>query len=432
MAAQSAAGKISAYLKGRYIPFFQTGLLITATLMLTACGSGGAGSTQTAPPNPDGVSGTLTSPPATAGNTLPIVIDAGPGRNEINVGYVSVTLCTPGASGAAPACQTIDHVQLDTGSYGLRLLKSALYSNLNLPSVTSAGGQAIGECATFAIGVNWGSVRLADIYLGGEVAKSVPFQEIGDQPGGASGVPADCSATGAIQDSQLSLGSNGILGVGLLVNDCDTCLTQAVPASYYTCSAAGCTNSTVTAAQVVQNPVARFSQDNNGVLLKLPAVSTAGTAIPVTGSLIFGIGTQTNNAMNGATVYTTDAYGNFITTFNNAKLSFSYIDSGSNAIFFTDTSIPLCTVNTWVYCPPTSPLLLSASNSSASGTPSATVDFNIINLDQLSSNTVAADIGGTSVYGQFAWGLPFFYGRSVFTAISGKKTPAGFGPYYAY
>jgi len=32
----------------------------------------------------------------------------------------------------------------------------------------------------------------------------------------------------------------------------------------------------------------------------------------------------------------------------------------------------------------------------------------------------------------FDWGLPFFYGRQVFTALEGASTPAGNGPYVAY
>jgi hypothetical protein len=32
----------------------------------------------------------------------------------------------------------------------------------------------------------------------------------------------------------------------------------------------------------------------------------------------------------------------------------------------------------------------------------------------------------------FDWGLPFFFGRKVFTAIDSRATPAGIGPYYAF
>ena len=32
----------------------------------------------------------------------------------------------------------------------------------------------------------------------------------------------------------------------------------------------------------------------------------------------------------------------------------------------------------------------------------------------------------------FDFGLPFFFGRNVFTAFDGKSTPGGTGPYSAY
>jgi Protein of unknown function (DUF3443) len=409
--------------------------MIMASLVLLSCGGG------TTTPNPSlsrKVPGTLISPPAATGNVVPIVIDAGPvptTASEINVAYVSVTVCTPGTSGTIAACQTIDHVLVDTGSSGLRLLNFVLYSNLTLPAVaTNPGGQAIGECMTFADGFTWGSVRSADIYLGGEVAPSVPIQVIGDQPGGATAVPTDCSSTGGINENTPELlAANGILGVGLFANDCDVCLWGAVPAAYYTCTSTDCTGSIVTSAQVVQNPVALFPQDNNGVLIKLPAVSAAG-ATSLTGSLIFGIGTQPNNALVTATVYATDSYGNFSTTFNGVTNT-SYIDSGSNALFFNDTFTLCAAPNSWVYCP-TSQQTLNATNF-AFGSNSGVLVTNpiptIANADQLfSNNVVAGNIGGTGQSGQFDWGLPFFFGRPVFTAISGMSTPRGSGPYFAY
>lgn len=383
---------------------------------------------------PNAANGTLISPPllSTPGNSMPIVLDAGPvpGVSQINIPYVSVTVCPPGTLGATLACQTIDHVQLDTGSSGLRLLNSSLYSNLSLPSA-STGGQAIGECVPFAIGVTWGSVVLADIYLGGEVARNVPIQNIGAQPGGVTAVPADCSNTGAIQITQDALGANGVLGVGLFANDCDPCSTQAIPAAYYACTSAGCTNSIVAASQVVQNPIAALQVDNNGVVIQLPAVGPSG-ASALSGTLFFGIGTQTNNALGTAHVYATDAFGTITTTYNGSTYT-SFIDSGSNGLFFNDPTIPLCTPYIW-YCP-ASTLTLGAINTAAIGGGSGSVTFGIVSPYQLSSSAVAANIGGTTVNGYFDWGLPFFFGKTVYTAISGRAAPPGGGtngPYFAY
>jgi hypothetical protein len=399
------------------------GTIFLVTLL--GCGGGGGGS-----------GGNVPTVPTTAGNVIPLVVDAGPvaGSPSINVGYVSVTVCNP-TPGSTDTCQTIDHVMLDTGSYGLRLLNSQFSPSLKLPAVTYSNGDAVGECLQFVIGTIWGSVRRADVYVGGEVARSIPIQDIGDSPAGYSSVPSDCGGAGTVQDTQTTLGANGILGVGSFVNDCDACLTHVLPATYYDCTASSCVNSKVTASQMVKNPVAEFPQDNNGEIITLPAVG-AGGSTGIKGSVTFGIGTQTNNALSG-TVYPTDASGNFTTNYkgtnkfsSGTNMSSSFLDSGSNGFFFNDNTITTC--SGW-YCP-ASTLTLYATNSGATGSPSGVVSFSLVSADNLFSNTsiVAGNIGASGSAGSFDWGLPFFYGRTVFTAISGASTPGGVGPYWAY
>lgn len=115
-------------------------------------------------------------------------------------------------------------------------------------------------------------------------------------------------------------------------------------------------------AQQVQNPVTLFATDNNGVIVELLAVSAPETS--VSGALVFGIGTQSNNGLNGATVYTVDANGNFITTYKGQSYNTSFIDSGSHAIFFLNSSttgIPVCPDTKFYYCPSTT-VNLSAIN----------------------------------------------------------------------
>jgi hypothetical protein len=76
---------------------------------------------------------------------------------------------------------------------------------------------------------------------------------------------------------------------------------------------------------------------------------------------------------------------------------------------------------------------LSAVNTSPVNGASGTVNFTIENFDALAGTVNAASIGGGSFFGgSFDFGLPFFFGRTVFVAISGASTPGGSGPYWAY
>jgi hypothetical protein len=188
----------------------------------------------------------------------------------------------------------------------------------------------------------------------------------------------------------------------------------------------------------VSNPVAFFAADNNGVIIELPTVPAAGAG-PFTGSLVFGIGTESNNGLGTATVYALDPNaGVFTVNYNNQSFVNSFIDSGSNANYFVDGSIPTCvngTVGVGFFCP-TATLSLSASNLGTNNA-SNMVSFSVANAGDLFNgntsavafaNLAAANPDSTS----FDWGLPFFFGRNVYTAISDQNTPGGIGPYFAY
>jgi hypothetical protein len=172
--------------------------------------------------------------------------------------------------------------------------------------------------------------------------------------------------------------------------------------------------------------------DNNGVLIQLPAIA-AGGVVSATGALVFGIGTQTNNALGPAKVMTVDANGNITTVFRGQSYASSFIDSGSNGIFFLDaatTGLPLCSDFTDFYCPAASQAL-TATNRGGNGV-SGDVNFNVGNADAFNASFSAiAEIAGPNA-GGFDWGLGFFFGRSIYTAIEGSSTPGGQGPYFAY
>lgn len=364
------------------------------------------------------------------GNVAPVVIDSGPAGvgGIINVPFVSVTLCTPGTS----TCQTIDHVLLDTGSYGLRIIApGVLNPALALPAVPGPGGNPVGECAQFVSFVLWGSVHLADVKIAGETAASLPVQLAADAA--FAGAPSGCNATPA---TVAALGANGVLGVGLFDRDCGApCTTQANNGTYYECTSISCTGTVMPLASQVANPVATFATDNNGIALTMPAVPQGG-ATTLTGTLTFGIDTQNNNKLGSATVYAADSNGNFTTTYNGNSLASSFLDSGSNGLFFSDSTIAQCSASSGFsgfYCPAAA-LSLSAVNSSAKGA-SGTVSFTIVSPQALDPSIRAAAIGGSVGRGfrtTFDWGMPFFFGRTVFVAISGANTLHGIGPFWAY
>jgi uncharacterized protein DUF3443 len=366
-------------------------------------------------------------------NTAPLVVNAGPIGNYANGLFTTVTICAPGTS----TCQAISGVLVDTGSFGLRILASALTAAQNsaLPVETDADGNSIVECAEFSDGITWGPVVTADVKIGGEQASAIPVQIIGDQQ--FSNVPSGCSSMGAPEDTVQKLMTNGILGIGNFVQDCPACGPGTVdnPGLYYSCASSSCSVTTVAIAQQVANPVASFSTDNNGVVVQLPAATSSEATL--SGTLLFGIGTRGNNALGDAQVLTIDpSTGNFSTTFKNQTYSdTSFLDTGSNGFFFLDSSttgLPACKPANGFYCP-SSQAKLSATNIGTNDVQS-TVSFTIDNATSLFSvngNAVFPTLGGP-LGGLLDWGLPFFYGRSVYVAIFGASTPGGVGPYWAY
>jgi len=396
----------------------------TYTYSLTCTGAGGSAN--------GSVTLAATSLP---NNVAQVFIDNGPAgaSNIINVPFVSVTLCRPGTS----TCQTIDHLLVDTGSYGLRIISpGVLDPALALPPVTGSAGNPVGECAQFFSGYAWGSVHRADVKIAGETAPSLPVQLVSDSAAAFARVPSACSNTGANIGSVAALGANGILGVGLFNQDCGTaCATALAGGPYYECSASACTATAMPLANQVSNPVAAFATDNNGVVLAMPAVA-AGGATTLTGALIFGIDTQSNNSVGSAAIYAANANGNFTTTYKGAVLTSSFLDSGSNGLFFSDSTIPRCASGFIGFYCPAATLSLTAVNASASGATSGTVSFSLQNPLALDTTIRAASVGGTLGRGtrsrSFDWGMPFFFGRTVFVAIDGASTLHGTGPYWAY
>ena len=406
--------------------------------VLLSLGSGCGSSTSGPSPN------TIAVPTE---NVTQVSVDFGlPNIGFVNGVFATVTVCVPGSSD----CQTIDHLLVDTGSSGLRLLGSAL--TLALPAWTDGSGRALAECGQFISGFIWGPLRIADLSIAGEQARGIAIQVID-----ASTYPVPRSCTGLDAGTPEAMGANGVLGVGAFLQDCGAPCAAGLgpnsenPGMYYTCSstvAGGCQPVALPASRQVANPVAHFGQDNNGTILELPAIPADGAPI-VTGALVFGIGTRTNNELGRASLLRLDNYGEFLTRYPKNGSEFAgFIDSGSNAVYFPAGGAPglaTCSDPNYkdFYCP-RSTSSLSAQVRDTYGSAAVSVNFTVANAAALFSNPynvafdnlgcpITAPQSGTSNAGSyFDWGLPFHFGKKVFTAIEGQATPSGMGPFVAF
>jgi len=428
--------------------------LLSLAALLSACGGGSGDSSASA------ASHTFSSSSA---NVVAISVAPGPASADyqtFNIPLVTVTVCEPGGS----TCASIPDVLVDSGSSGLRLVKSVLTgAGITLTPMADPANSSntIAECLPFADGSSWGPVATATVQIGGEsTTAAIPVQVIDDSSTPSPAPPSGCGGSNSSSGSSMSpcadanlyncvnaFDANGILGVGTANQDCGGGCVGSGNADngvYWSCPPSGstgtCSSTDLALADQVANPVASFSTDNNGVIIQLASIPSTG-ATTGSGYLVFGIGTESNNALDGATVLTANEEGNFITEFNGQQLTGSFIDSGSNALYFNDSSLDgsMCGTSggaAQFYCP-ASTTSLTATNQGESGATSD-VSFQVANLNNISNSDFAIDdvagtapaIAGFPTY--FDWGVPFFYGRTIFIAIEGMSAAGTTGPYYAY
>jgi hypothetical protein len=416
-------------------------------LLLAACGGGGSSSSSGSGSNPGGGSTGTTqtiSPPGPP-NVEKIYVDGGPtslSSAAVNTPYVTIQVCVPNTS----TCQTIDHIEVDTGSVGLRIISSVL--TISLPAVVSTGspaGDVLAECLQFADGSSWGSVNTADVTMpiSGEKGSAVNVQVIGAASVGGT-TPSTTICPGQPENTVATFGANGIMGVGPFINDCNsggTCTAGTQAANYYYCpSSTTCAAYSATLAQQLQNPVTLFGTDDNGTIIELPAVAASGAAGP-TGSLVFGINTETNNTLaSSATELQADPNTGYIeASLNGNSYPDSYLDSGSNGIFFSDTSLagdlcPGSQNNMGFYCP-ASTVSESATMISPVTNNQLAAAFSVANADTLFQTnptfTAFSNLGGTiSGTDSVDLGLPFFFGTNIYTGIENPETSSQ--PFFAY
>jgi hypothetical protein len=431
-------------------------VLLIASGFATGCGSSNTTGTS---PNP------TPTPTPTASNVLAISVNGGPEVNQPgggvyqNAAFATATICAPGSTSN---CVTINNLLVDTGSTGLRVFDTEV-SSLNLPAVNASNGSPAYDCVSFGDGTYvWGPVQQADVSLGGETAAKLPIQVISSS---MSNVPSSCSNGGTDdENTALLLGANGLIGVGFEPTDCflagnSVCdATDGLPTppspAYYTCSGNTCSPAFIAQANQVTNPVALFAKDHNGVIVELPSAS--GPAATLSGSLIFGIGTESNNQLPSSATVITLACDAFTTVFqgqsfgitdaNSCAGPYSAIDSGVNAVYFPNVAnLPACPSQTSVgdlsglYCPTTTQNF-SAMVEGEDGK-SKSASFSVANAENLYTNeATAADavlpgLAGVNPSGSgFDWGLPFFYGVNVYNSIDGQTVPSGTpaAPWWAF
>jgi predicted aspartyl protease len=412
-------------------------------LLLAGCGGGGGGS--------GNVSNAVIGASIPGDNVIALTVDNGPAGAgpQANRLYADVTVCQPGTSN----CQTIDHVLVDTGSTGLRLIAAEVSSSLNLQANTSP---ATLGCQQFLDGsFAWGQVVSADVKLGGKTISNLPIQIMGALA--YQGSSSTCSFGSAITSAigTNGLGAKGILGVGISKEDCGVrldCANNANIGYYYnTCTNGRCTGKTMPLAKQLQNPVYALSADNNGVVVVLPGLPSGTlSASRLTGSMVFGIGTQANNATTGTSAMPLTYNPSYVNTAvsrpgYSASMANSFLDTGSNGLYFGKSpSLPLsvCPAAIAFYCP-TAATQFSATLSGSTGSARTfnfwvdPADGNNANALFFSGNPVLPTLAGpTGDSSQFIWGLPFFYGRTVFIGFENRNSVINgatvTGPFYAF
>jgi hypothetical protein len=422
---------------------------MAAMVGMTACGGGSGSSSSTTPTTP------------AASNSVTLTAGIFPGSNYFNEVFTTVTICAPGTS----TCQAIPNVLVDTGSVGLRIIASALTTlpQTSLGKIQDSTQDQLQECIQYGdTSYSWGPMWVADVEVGGEKASSVAVQVIGGNAGNPTfaNVPSTCIATPVQagtpgtppgnEDTPTTFGANGVLGVGTYAYDCGSGCTN-VPTGgvagndytgypYYICPTGGtCEVVGVPTQYQAVNVVAFFSSsDNNGELITLPSVPAAGAA-SVTGTMTFGVGTQSDNALpSSVTVYALNSNESIPTvTYNGVGYTnFNLLDSGSNTLDIGDSAtlgIPDCSDSPGLYCPASTVTLSNIGLMGYASVGSGTYSLSIANADQVTSanptfgvfSNIAGD-GGTGPSNDYwDFGLPFFYGRTVYVGIGGTALPSG-------
>jgi hypothetical protein len=387
---------------------------------------------------------------AGSGNSSTLVVDGFPcvnggGAGQINVPntpYVSVKICAPAST---TNCQIIDHVSVDTGSSGLRIVASALQSSLQpgpggLPLVTTNGGAStLTECEAYVSSYVYGPVVNADVYVAGKLVSGTSMQVLGATNYTA---PASCSQQGGTATETTStFGANGLIGLSFDLAD--------NYALYYDCTGpSGLTCSPNESYAGIPNTASQFDADNNGVLISLPAVASSGSTTEVDGLLVFGIGTQANNTPSSSAVSLANDSNfndpNYL-TFNatsDGSWTTAYLDTGTDAVYFQDPALAQCSSSgayAVYFCPASTANVVFSLANYGSTTSAYALDYSVVDPSTIGyamSVLAASNVAGpastevTTSDQTIAFGLSTHFGRNIYVLFNGMtgKGLTGTGP----
>lgn len=399
---------------------------------------------------------TVTNQIAGAPNALPVALGSDL-SNGVNRPMVSVKVCLPGSTSQ---CNTIGNIILDSGSTGLRIMKSALtlaFPNVPVPAQVSQNlpaGSLLAECYPFVTSNAWGTVHAADLYLGGEPALASATVHVMDSAFGngpplnaGTGVGSGCATNGFDLLTMSNLRANGILGVLPMQYDNKPAGNLAPANEYWACAPGGsCTllEGTVPGVppragkgtlQLVANPIFSLPSDNNGLIFQFPAIPDTG-AVSAGGALLFGVGTAANNQMpSGTTLLAFDPFARVTVSFNQQIMGVPGavpIDTGNPVTDFSATALaePLCTLPGFqtLLCPSAMKTfsigLGSIQSLSTNKLPSSLLVGNAQSLLVNTGNRLFSNLVNDSPFP--ALGLPFFLGKTVYMGFPSATHPYGY------
>lgn len=381
-------------------------IALVTSLNLVACNNGSSSSS----PAP--------VPPPSASNVTQVIAGSGYNGQGANTPYITVTVCVPNTT----TCQTLDSILLDTGSVGLKIDQSQM--TVSLPAILQTGTNLpFSVCNLYGSGYAFATANYADVYIAGEKASNIPVQVI-DDSSSQSGVPTSCSNQGQPIDFSSS-GARGIIGVNPIINVANSTNIDYV----YNNGSYEETTSGIPVQYFNVNPVGYFVSDNNGEIISLPA-ATANTNTNLVGTITFGLNTESNNSVpNGVSSVLGDP-NNFIGEFKATTQGVTYdsmFDSGTNTWLFYDASIAVCP--TGDYCPSSAVTWQSTINSYNNTSNPISINATI---EAPGNNAIMPFWGYQSSSGSGLYGLPFYYGKTVYLGFVGYQTSMGAGPTWGF